>query len=86
MGLRLQPYWYTVKHIPGKSNIADSLPRLQSFQKSSARSFTDAEKYVRFFAVNTTPLALTTKEIKQASAADDELSNLRKTIRLNRWH
>ena len=77
--LRLQPYRYTVKHIPGKSNIADSLSRLQSFQESNPRSFTDAEKYVRFVAVNATPIALTTKEIEQASAVDEELSNLRKS-------
>ena len=85
--LRLQPYRYTVKHIPGKSNIADSLSRLQSFQESSPRPFIDIEKHVRFVAVNATrPIALTTKEIEQASALDEELSNLRKSIRLNRWH
>ena len=84
--LRLQPYRYTVKHIPGKSNIADSLSRLQSFQENNPRPFIDAEKYVRFVAVNATPIALTTKEIEQASALDEELSNLRKSIRLNRWH
>ena len=84
--LRLQPYRYTVKHIPGKSNIADSLSRLQCYQESNSRSFTDAEKYVRFVAVNATPIAMTPKEIEQASAIDEELSNLRKSIRLNRWH
>ena len=84
--LRLQPYRYTVKHIPGKSNIADSLSRLQCFQESNPRPFIDAEKYVRFVAVNATPIALTTKEIEQPSALDEELSNLRKSIRLNRWH
>ena len=84
--LRLQPYRYTVKHIPGKSNIADPLSRLQFFQERNSRSFVDTEKYVRFVAVNATPTALTTKEIEQASVTDEELSNLRKSIRFNRWH
>ena len=84
--LRLQPYRYTVKHIPGKSNIADPLSRLQFFQESNSRSFVDTEEYVRFVAVNATPTALTTKEIEQASVTDEELSNLRKSIRFNRWH
>ena len=44
------------------------------------------EEYVRFVAVNATPTALTTKEIEQASVTNEELSNLRKSIRFNRWH
>ena len=44
------------------------------------------EEYVRFVAVNATPTALTTKEIEQASVTDEELSNLRKSIRFNTWH
>lgn len=42
--------------------------------------------YIKSVAVNATPLALATKEIERASATDKELSNLRKSVRLNRWH
>ena len=59
---------------------------MQFFQESNSRSFVDTEEYVRFVAVNATPTALTTKEIEQASVTDEELSNLRKSIRFNRWH
>ena len=59
---------------------------MQSFQESNSRSFVDTEEYVTFVDVNATPTALTAKEIEKASVADVELSNLRKSIRFNRWH
>ena len=74
--LRLQPYRFTVKYIPGKENIADSLSRLTR-SKASADLSSEAEEYVRFVAENSTPQALSTREIEHASDADKELSNVR---------
>ena len=47
--LRLQLYRFTVRHIPGKENIADSLSRLTR-RKATADLSSEAEEYVRFVA------------------------------------
>ena len=83
--LRLQPYRFTVRHIPGKENIADSLSRLTR-SKASADLSSEAEEYVRFVAENSTPQALSTREIERASDADQELSNVRKCVQTEMWH
>ena len=77
--LRLQPYRLTVRHIPGKENIADSLYRLTR-NKASTDLSSEAEEYVRFVAENLIPQALSTREIERASDADKELSNVRKCV------
>ncbi len=51
--LRLQPYEFSVKYIPGKENIADTLSRL--VQKADEASRNVAEEYVRTIATHTTP-------------------------------
>ena len=83
--LRLQPYHFTVRHIPGKENIADSLSRLTRNKASSDLS-SKAEEYVRFVAEKATPQALSTREIERASDVDEELSNVRKCVQTGQWH
>ena len=54
--LRLEPYTYKAKHIPGPKNIADSLSRL--FKKTGSPGERNvAEEYIRFVAVNAAPRA-----------------------------
>ena len=81
--LRLQAYDFSVKHIPGKKNIADALSRLVNHKQQSNQQSTQAENYVRFVAVQATPVALTTREIEQASIKDDELDVIRKCLEKN---
>ena len=84
--LRLQPYRFKVKHIPGKENIADTLSRLtDQHTNSCAKLCTETEEYVRFVAENATPCALSTREIERASAVDKELSNVRDCIQKGQW-
>uniref|UniRef100_A0A669BA80 Gypsy retrotransposon integrase-like protein 1 n=1 Tax=Oreochromis niloticus TaxID=8128 RepID=A0A669BA80_ORENI len=78
--LRLQPYDFKVVHIAGKQNIADSLSRLLSDTTSKEVHKHESEEYVRFVAVNSTPKALTTREVKEASATDSELTEVRRAI------
>eukprot|EP00794_Sanderia_malayensis_P004282 gene4282-4850_t len=81
--LRLQPYDFVVKHIPGKTNIADVLSRLTSDVQSSNDS---AEDYVHYIAKSATPRAMSTREIEEPSATDEELCNLRKCYREKKWN
>ena len=82
--LRLQPYRFTVKHIPGKENIADSLSR-HTRSKPSADLCSETEEYVRFVAENATTQALSTREIERASEVDEELSSVRECIQKGQW-
>ena len=86
--LRLQPYQFKVKYIPGKQNIADPLSRLSQPRETVQPSKpppNDAEEFVKFVAVTATTKAMTTREIERASAEDNELSELRRCITTNQW-
>lgn len=81
--LRLQPYTFKVKHIPGKSNIADCLSRLTTPEGNE--KVKDSEEYIRFVAQHSTPKAMSTREIERESAKDPELSRVRGNLRNNCW-
>jgi hypothetical protein len=83
--LRLQPYKFNVVHIPGKHNIADSLSRLLSEQKST-EIVRDEDEFIRFVAVTSTPNALTAREMERESATDKEIADIREAIKTNRWN
>ena len=84
--LRLQPYSFKVKYLPGEKNIADSLSRL--LQEENQADLTVAHKvldvFVQFVAVTSTPRAMTTRKIEEASA-EDEFSELRNCIMRGTW-
>ena len=85
--LRLQPYKFKVKYLPGEQNIADPLSRLSQTKgpakPSSAHKVSD--DFVRFVAVTATPKAMTTREIEEASAEDDEFVELRACVNSGNW-
>ena len=78
--LRVQPYAFKVRHIPGTQNIADPLSRLLPDHNKSDQHEHEAETYVRFVAVAATPQAITTREIEEASAEDEELCRIRNSV------
>ena len=80
--LRLQPYDFKVVHVKGLDNTADPLSRLLPLK---AGPEDDDEGYVRFVAVNATPHALTTREIEEASADDEELRKVRQAMDTGRF-
>ena len=83
--LRMQPYKFKVRYQPGPKNIADALSRLVTSEDGGSRHSSQAEQYVRFVAVSATPSAMTTREVEEASAEDEELSAIRKCIDGESW-
>ena len=74
----MQPYDFQVVHVQGHKNIADPLSRL--VKQSIKGATTEDYEYVRFVASKATPRALTTREIEEASAEDEELRKVRAAI------
>ena len=83
--LRLQPYSFKVKYLPGPQNIADALSRLTKEKPVSTDYESEAEDYVRFVAVSAVPRAMTAQEIERESATDEELEAVRNSIRSGQW-
>ena len=85
--LRLQPYKFQVKYLPGEQNIADPLSRLlhANEQAESSSAHKVSGEFVRFVAVAATPQAMTTREIEEASSEDKEFAELRQHIKEGNW-
>lgn len=86
--LRLQPYNFTVKYVPGPMNIADALSRLTQVNKlptevkhEPCKVSKVADEYIYFVATNAVPQALTAREIERESAADSELKSVRQFLK-----
>ena len=82
---RLQPYDFSVIYRPGRENIADLLSRLLHREVEPNNHHRCTKEYVRFVAVRATPTALTTREIEEVSADDEELRETRKAIATGRF-
>ena len=80
--LRLQGYDFKVVYRPGKTNVADALSRLNSVKQPDA-----GQKYdcVRAIVENCLPVALSAREIEEASYNDAELSQVKGCVRTGNW-
>lgn len=85
--LRLQPYKFQVKYLPGEQNIADPLSRLLHANRQAEPSLAHkaSDEFVRFVAATATPQAMTTCEIEEASSDDREFVELRQYIKDGNW-
>ena len=81
--LRLQPYDFSVKHIPGREMVADALSRL--VKETNEQNQDSAEAYVRYIATAATPNALKTRDIERESENDDKLTVIRSCLRTGNW-
>ena len=59
-------------------NIADALSRFTKIEQAQTRNV--AEEYIRFVANTAAPQAMTTEDIEDASAADEELEYVRQSV------
>ena len=75
-----KPYKFKVKYAPGSQNMAHSLSRLVRDHQIDSGYEEETEKYVRFVAITATPNAMTTRKVEEASAQDEELVEVRKSI------
>lgn len=84
--LRMQSFQYKTIFIQGKSNIADPLSRL--LPKTEGETFDEiSENIVRRIAIDACEeiVAVTPKEVEEESAKDRECSELRESLRTDRW-
>lgn len=81
--LRLQPYDFEVKHIPGKEMVADALSRL--VERTDSQEVEDDHEYVRFIAEMATPKALKTRDIERESEKDENLEKIRHCLKSGNW-
>ena len=81
----MQPYRFTMKYIPGPKNIADSLSRLLCAMPPSEHK-DQTEEYVKWVPQESTPVALTTREIERALEHDPELKSVRECLLDGKWH
>ena len=85
--LRLQPYKFKVKYLPGEKNIADLLSRLlqENKQAESSSAHKVSDEFIRFVAMTASPRSMTTREVEEASSEDREFVELRQCIRNGNW-
>ena len=75
----MQEFVYTVKYKPGSVNIADALSRFICRDNQQGRRIENvAEEYVRFVAQTATPKGMTTREVKEHSHQDKEVTETTK--------
>ena len=76
--LRLQGYGYNVVYRPGKVNIAGALSRLN--QTTPCDMSGDKIDFVKMVAVESTPSALSAKQVELASEKDPQLISVRQYV------
>ena len=81
-GLRLQPYNYVMKYIPGSNNPTDYMSRNPIHISGTHRHQKMAEQYVNFIAPSSIPRAMKIEDVKQATEDDDMMQRV---ITLPKW-
>lgn len=83
--LRLQPYNFCVKRIPGESNVADAPSRLVK-QNQQAKSFDEeADTNHLLYFIDAGTIEISWDEIEEQSDKDIELEKVRTSIQTGHW-
>lgn len=82
--LRLQPYRFEVRRVPGEQNVADALSRLMK-KSHTSESFDDtSEKHLLYF-LDTGALEISWNDIEEYAQRDEELDQVRTAIETGCW-
>ena len=84
LGMRLHPFEYTIEHIAGKCNVADSLSRLPLAVTEDNEYVDDYMERVLSIITNEVP-AITLDDIRKDTQEDDVLQQLVPIIQTGQW-
>ena len=86
-GLRLQPYDIKLTYGPGKDNPADFMSRHPTNkQELTSREEKVAEEYINFVVRESTPKAISERQVREETNSDRTLQVVIELIRTSRWH
>ena len=83
--LKMQPYKFSVKYNPSPENIAGSLSRLLH-PSSNSKEENQTDECVKWVAQESTPVALTTREIESTPEKDPELQRVGVRLLSGKWY
>ena len=84
--LRLQPYSYTIKHVDGKTNVADYLSRSPlPIEQKEEICYQNTEEYIQSVVIGAIPSALTVQQVELVSSNDTELDQVRSALLSDNW-
>ena len=84
--LRLQPYSYTIKHVDGKTNLADYLSRSPlPIEQKEEICYQNTEEYIQSVVIGAIPSALTAWQVELVSSNDTELDQVRSALLSDNW-
>ena len=82
--LRLQPYRFTIHHMPGQHNPTDVLSRMP-LTNQPCRERDIAEEYIHYVAVRAVPKAFFLEQISAATKDDKVLQQVKKALNSGQW-
>lgn len=82
--LRLQPFKFKIRRVPGEDNIADAFSRLIKESQSDI-PFDDTPNSHALYAIDATLGSITFEDIAEASRADGTLSLIRECLESGEW-
>ncbi|XP_058814769.1 uncharacterized protein LOC131678572 isoform X2 [Topomyia yanbarensis] len=83
--LRLQPYDFSIKRVPGEQNIADALSRLIHKSQEAIPFETDNDSHF-LYTLDPGCMELTWQEIETAAEQDIEIQMVRMALQTDTWH
>lgn len=83
-GLRLQPYKFIIRYLPGRENIADYMSRHPIPMDIQEKNL--SEEYVNFVTLEPLPNAIGLDEVREASLNDQTIQTAILYTRTGRWY